>query len=85
MIELIEQGPPLTNLDLRGANFDDEAGEKICRLLEKSITSLKGIFLTGHPAWFDTDKKCLDWASVIKRQNSLTELNLQNCKVSESD
>jgi len=56
VLELIEQGPPLNTLDLWDAGFDDEAGEKIRRSLErKEITSLEGIFLTGHSAWFDTD------------------------------
>ena len=59
------------------AGFDESVGDALCDALFLHVSTLKEINLNGHASWFDTDRKCIDWAKVFASQRQLENLELE--------
>ena len=68
VVDIIKLVPlHLEELNLKDAGFEEKVGEELCDavMLYSSVTTLKFIDLSGHPNWFNSNKKCYAWRNVF--------------------
>ena len=67
-VDVISRSPPLTTLKMTESNFDsDSIAEIHDALANAEIASLSTLELSYNSAYFDTNEKCVAWATVLEK------------------
>ena len=67
-VDVISRSPPLTTLRMIESDFDSNSIAAIHdAFANTNIASLSTFDLSFNPAYFDTDAKCIAWATALKK------------------
>ena len=67
-VDVISRSAPLTTLKMMESDFDSNSIAAVLDAFAKAnIASLSTFDLSFNPVYFDTEAKCVAWASVLKK------------------